>query len=135
MLYNILTGYGVTKTEAEDIIFVCCTIEALTGCGNQFFFTDGQANTSITSHYADIGHLNQIDWDIILSGNFKKTDADVDRQRRYQAEFLVKYHVPVNCISAIAVYNKKTETFVRNQLDKAGVLIPVYIKKDFYFNR
>ncbi|OQP66081.1 hypothetical protein A3860_14680 [Niastella vici] len=135
MLYNILTGYGIDKVAPEDIIFLCCTVEAVTKCGNDFFFTDGQANTAITEHYNDLVDLGKIDWDVIKSKDFRKTADDVDRQRRYQAEFLIKHFVPTTCISAIVVYNEKCANFVKKELEKAGSLIPVHIKKSYYFNR
>lgn len=134
MLYNILTGYGVPKRKPEDIIVLATTVASASKC-DKYFFTDGQANTYISGHYNDLKNLDKIDWDVVTSGNFKKAETDTDRSRRYQAEFLIHHHVPLNCIEAIAVYNQACANFVKSLLDKAGLLIPVHIKKSFYFNR
>ncbi|MBI3720352.1 MAG: DUF4433 domain-containing protein [Sphingobacteriales bacterium] len=135
MLYNILTGYGVQQFNPEELIIIAGTVTKLSACGNNYFFTNGQANTSITKHLNDLSMLNEVDWEVIRSGDFKKTITDIDRPRRYQAEFLVHSHVPVNCIEAIAVYNESCATFVKRALAKTDWIIPVYIKKSFYFNR
>ena len=135
MLYNILTGYGVPRVAPEHIVCMVTSVDALAGCGNRCFFTDGQANTLITDHYTDLKDLAQVDWTVVRSGDFTKSNADPDRLRRYQAEFLVHSHVPVNCIEAIVVYNESCSTFVRTELDKAGLIIPVHVSKKHYFNR
>jgi ssDNA thymidine ADP-ribosyltransferase, DarT len=134
MLYNILTGYGVPKLAPENIIFITATLSNIVTCGHRYFFTDGQANTHISNHLHELADLDQIDWDVIQSGDFRKTITDIDRPRRYQAEFLVHGHLPVNYIETIAVYNDSSATFVKQELEKTGILIPVYIKKYFYFN-
>lgn len=135
MLYNILTGYGVPKVPPNEIIFVATTVSKLISCESDYFFTDGQANTRISRHLHQIQDLNKIDWEVIKSGDFRKSINDIDRPRRYQAEFLVKRHVPVNCIEAIVAYNETGATFVKKELARTDLLIPVYIKKSFYFNR
>src|SRR6185312_10922866 len=55
--------------------------------------------------------------------------------RRYQAEFLIHEKVPLNCIRAIVVYNESCATFVKKKLALTGLIIQVYIKRSFYFNR
>jgi hypothetical protein len=135
MLYNILTGYGVPKVPPGEIIFIATTVSKVASCGNRYFFTDGQANTSISRHLHQLQDLDKVDWEVINSGDFKKSMADIDRPRRYQAEFLVESHVPVNCIEAIVAYNESGATFVKKELARTDLLTPVYIKNSFYFNR
>lgn len=135
MLLNILTGYSVQKLPPGEIIFIVATVTKIVTCGNRYFFTDGQANTSISRHLHHLQELDRVDWEVISSGDFKKSIVDIDRPRRYQAEFLVEGHVPVNCMEAIVAYNESSATFVKKELARTDLLIPVYIKKSFYFNR
>ncbi len=135
MLYNILTGYGVTKVKPEEIIFLVTDVPGIEKCKRLYFFSDGQANTRISKHYNDLKDLDKIDWEIVKSGDFTKSIDDNDRTRRYQAEFLVHEKVPVNCIKAIVVYNETCATFVKKVLAKTSLLIPVSITQSFYFNR
>ena len=136
MFYNIITGYQdplVPKQNKEDIIVIRCLISDLCQAG-KFFFTDGQANVkSLTNHYNNLNDLDKIDWDIIQKGDFKKEEADTDKQRRYQAEFLVHSHVPVNLIQSINVYNNKAFTFVQTELAKTTIIKPVFIQKPYFF--
>jgi hypothetical protein len=136
MLYNIVTGYWaplVPKISKSDIIVIRCEINQLIKV-NRFFFTNGQANDALTRHYNDLSKLNKIDWANIQNSNFSKSDDDFDRARRYQAEFLVYYHVPVEAIESIIVYNEGTAKFVKDELSQAGVILPVHISPKCFFN-
>lgn len=136
MLYNIVTGYWaplVPEISRKDIIIIRCEISRLSSV-NRFFFTDGQANDALTKHYNDLSKTNKIDWENIQKGNFSKSDGDFDRPRRYQAEFLVYYHVPVDAIESIVVYTEGTAKFVENELLKAGESFPVHISPESFFN-
>ena len=136
MLYNIVTGYWaplVPKILKKDIIIIRCEITKLSNV-NRFFFTNGQANDALTKHYNDLSKINKIDWENIQNGNFSKSDGDFDRPRRYQAEFLVYYHVPVNAIESIIVYNDGTAKFVGDELSQAGVTLAVHISPNYFFN-
>ena len=135
MHYNIVTGHYapvVPKVEKEDILVTRAEIIKLTGL-DRFFFTDGQANTAITTHFNDIASLGHIDWPIIHYSDFKKSESDQDKQRRYHAEFLVHGHIPVSYIESLFVYNDKAATFVEKELNKAKVNLPVHINTDYFF--
>jgi hypothetical protein len=137
MLFNIITGYQaplVPKLNKEEIIVVRCLIENLSKA-NRFFFTDGQANViAITNHYHSLEQLDKIDWDIIQHGDFKKSAADSDKQRRYQAEFLVHHHVSASLIESIHVYNNKAATFAQAEMAKTDKLIPIKIHPLYFFD-
>ncbi|MGI8634952.1 MAG: type II toxin-antitoxin system toxin DNA ADP-ribosyl transferase DarT [Segetibacter sp.] len=136
MLYNIVTGYYapvVPRVAREDILVVRCLIKTL-ATTPRFFFTDGQANDAFTNHYNQTHYGKNIDWDSIQTSNFSKSDGDFDRQRRYQAEFLVHQHVPLSMIESLCVYNRKAATFVQSELEKAGITtIPIHIQPAYYF--
>lgn len=78
--------------------------------------------------------INNVDWESIQNGNFNKSDGDLDRPRRYQAEFLVYYHIPVKAIESIIVYNEGTAKFVASELSDARVTLPVHISPKSFFN-
>jgi ssDNA thymidine ADP-ribosyltransferase, DarT len=136
MLYNIITGYRaplVPKRNREDIVVFRCLIVDLSK-SDKFFFSDGQANvTSITEHYNDLKHLDKIDWEIIHKSDFKNEAGDTDKQRRYQAEFLVHSHVPIERVESINVYNEKASDFVKREIAKTDLLIPVNIIPNYFF--
>jgi hypothetical protein len=135
MLYNIITGYYaplVPKLSRDEIIIIRSEIAELSA-NTRTFFTDGQANAAYSKHYTDLKDLDKIDWESIQQSNFHKSDADTDRTRRYQAEFLVYAHVPLDLIESILVYNEKIATFVNIQLAAAGINIPVLVAPVCFF--
>ncbi len=136
MLYKIQTGHGgVSQHPAQDIIYIVCTFESLTGHCPEWFFTDGHAKTSISKPYNSPTNLDKIDWDIINEYDWKNTDKDTDRMRRKQAEFLVRHHVPKECIVGIVVYNEESSNFVVEVLRESatGSQLPVAIRPKFYY--
>lgn len=132
MLYNIVTGYYaplVPQLSREEIIVLRSKI-AILGQSKRFFFTDGQANTVYSKHYTDLKDLDKIDWESIQQSNFQKSDSDTDRPRRYQAEFLVHSHLP---IESILVYDDSAEAVVNTNLKVAGLNIPVTVAPICFF--
>jgi hypothetical protein len=135
MLYNIVTGYQapiVPKVERNDIIIFHARISQLILSG-QYFFTNGQANDALTDHFNDVKDLALVDWKCIKSGNFSKSEGDFDKPRRYQAEFLVRHHVPLSFLDGIVVYNHSVTTFVQDELKKAGIVLPVSVNANHFF--
>ncbi|MCF2490814.1 DUF4433 domain-containing protein [Dyadobacter sp. CY347] len=136
MLYNIITGYKapvVPQLSPEDMIVIRAEIEELSR-NRHFFFTDGQANTALSKHYNNLRDLDKIDWESIQQSNFQKSDEDTDRPRRYQAEFLVHSHVPLESIESFLVYNEKVATIVNTNLNLAGLNIPVRVAPICFFS-
>lgn len=136
MLYNIVTGHRapkVPKVPRENILVIRCLIEQLAKCG-RYFFTDGQANVSNgTNHFHDLKDLDKIDWAIIQTSSFSKSTDDLDRARRYQAEFLVHDHVPVSAVESIVVYNKIAQARVEAQLKELQKDLSVQIIRNYFF--
>ncbi|MBC7554061.1 MAG: DUF4433 domain-containing protein [Taibaiella sp.] len=136
MQYNIVTGYWepeVPKLNRQYLLVIECRIEVLAGL-ERFLFTDGQANAAVTTHYNDLQYISAIDWLNIQHGHFHKSDGDFDRPRRYQAEFLVHHHVPVESINALFVHNEKAATFVKEKLKEAdNKNLKVHVQPELYF--
>lgn len=136
MLYNIVTGYyapKVPRREKNEIIALRFQLSRLIK-EPQWFFTDGQANDGESKHYNDLRNLNQIDWECIQHSNFGKSDGDYDRQRRYQAEFLVYEQVPTTCIESVNVYTAEMQKWAEKEISKAGLKIPVNVQKYYFFD-
>jgi hypothetical protein len=136
MLYNILTGYaGLQRCSPDKIIYLCTKIPDLINSCPKFFFTDGQANQHITEHFNNINNLNEVDWEVVNGSDFKKTPEDFDKPRRYQAEFLVHQHVPIDCITRIITYDNTTMNSIKSLLLEVGLKITVEVspKNCYYF--
>jgi len=131
MLLKIRDGNGgITKRPQSDIVYIVCKVDDIIACCPHWCFTNGHAKTAITEFYNDIGHLDQVDWSLVKQRYWSNTEEDFDRVRRKQAEFLVKDHVPVNCISGIATYNDKAKEFIDNIVNELALNIIVKVNPD-----
>lgn len=137
MLYNIHTAYGANGRQQHEIIYLGCKVTKLTEDGLQWCFTDGNAAKKITEFYNDLDDLKELDWRSITTTDFRddNADGDPDRKRKKHAEFLVKDHVPVNCIGKIVVFNQARHDQVKALVDKHGKNIAVQIDstRQYYF--
>jgi hypothetical protein len=134
MLLNIKTGYrGITQRPQADIVYVSCSIANIIHSCNEWCFTDGHAKTAITTFYNDVDDLKHVDFTMVSERYWRNTVDDFDRMRRKQAEFLVKHHVPPDCVSNIVVYNDDASARVSNLVASSGKTIKVHTLKDFYY--
>lgn len=81
-------------------------------------FTNGHAKHRITAFYNHLEAMEWLDWTTIYSRYWSKANDDLDSQRRKAAEFLVKDHVPVACISSIYVYDRSSQEVVQALVDQ-----------------
>ena len=100
-----------------------------------FIFTDGHAKDRLTSFFTTRDDLKEVDWEVIGSRYWNNTPEDDTRQRRKQAEFLVRDHVPPDCIGAIVVYDKEMCDFAAEIIQRLELSIAVHIdsKSKFYY--
>lgn len=136
MLLKIKTGYGVNQIPQENIIFICCNTEDIIRNTNQWCYTDGHAKNKITEFFNDIKDLHHIDWEAVNATYWKSDIYDMDRARKKQAEFLVKYFIPVSCIHSIIVKNESKKEEVQQLLRKLDLDIPVEVDTNnkLYYN-
>ena len=136
MLYNIKTGYrGITYRPQGEIVYIVCRVNTLIKNCEEYCFTDGHAKNAITEFYNDTANLTEVDWNMAAERQWSNTEDDFDRMRRKQAEFLVKHHVSVNCISDVVVLNEQRKTFVEEIINRLGLEIPVRVNPNnqFYY--
>ena len=134
MLLNIKTGYrGITQRPQGDIVYIVSNVHTLARHCEEWCFTNGHAKNTITEFYNDLENLSEVDWDIVAERHWRNTEDDFDRMRRKQAEFLVKNHVPVTCISGMVVLNEIRKTFVEEIINTLELEIPVWVNPNHQF--
>lgn len=106
MLYVInrsgVEGYAGGQVP---IIHLVSSTEAVDAAGLKWVFTEGHAVMNYTDFFDDFDDLDEIDWPLMNSKYWNDTDADPDRCRRRQAEFLVHDFSPWELVSGIGVCN------------------------------
>ena len=136
MLLNIKTGYrGITLRPQHEIVFLVTSIKRIMRNCHSWCFTNGHAKNNITRFYNNYEDLNNVDWDTVRLRRWANSLEDMDRQRRKEAEFLVKDYVPTVCIYKIYVFNEECKLRVENIVNNIGLDIPVIIdsNKNLYF--
>jgi len=137
MLFQIATGFdGIQQFPQEKIIYIVSRMDIIQKEGLVFVFTDGHARATITTFFSmdELDKLIEIDWATVYTELWKNDESDKDRQRRKQAECLIKDYLPVNCIERILIYNEEAQKKVVTLSSEFGLTIPVQIKKKAYYD-
>ena len=136
MLLNIHTGYnGVVRRRNDEIVILVGQLPVFAARGLGVVFTDGHAYmTQTQKHYFnDLARLDQVDWAILRARNFARDPADPDKSRRYQAEALVRSHVPVDALSGIVCNSAVGKARIDHWLADRGRQMPVAVRPRWYF--
>ena len=136
MLYQIATGYeGVAKIPQSDIVYLVTNHDSILQHGLGWFFTDGHARHGMTKFYTSEAGFDELDWEAVYAVNWKNTDIDPDRQRKKQAEYMVKTAVPLSCIKFILVFETQCQQKIENLQIELNRDIPVRVSKQAYYDR
>ena len=116
------------------MVYIVCRIKDIVAQCPVWCFTDGHAKNKLTEFYNDIKDLIHVDWEIVSTQFWGNDEANMDRMRRKQAEFLVKDCVPVSCVARIIVKTADREAYVKTILSRLAIEIPIYVdSKNNYF--
>lgn len=103
------------------IIYLCINIERLDK--DDAVFTNSSANTNTPPiFYDDLTHLDELDWDLILSRKWKMESDDAKHKK--MAEALIRTKVDIREIEAIVVYNKGVKKEVEKVFKQNGLKAP-----------
>lgn len=128
MLYLIMNGYqGVAQRPQKDLVFFVCKFDAIKNSDLEYVFTDRNAKIEIAKFYNNSADLEQLNWDIINSKDWKNDETNLSRQDYKQAELLVRSHVPVNYVHALVVKNAERKVYFEELLAKLALNIKVYV--------
>lgn len=132
MLYNIKTGYnGIVKRPMADIVILVSSLHKLKENGVPFIYSDRHAYLKTAIFSDDIGKLSEmIIWPVLQARNFKKDD--VDRFEKYQAEALVRKHVPLNALIGAVCYSDDVCQQMQNLADLHSAKLRIITQPKWY---
>ncbi len=134
MLMNIKTGYkDVIQRPNSEIVIIVARIREFWSGGLSAVFSNGHALMKQTQYFSSAADLGQIDWNILQNRDFKKTEADTDKSRRYQAEALVHGHVPIALIRGIVCNTVAGKARVDGWAQSRGLQLNVVVRSGWYF--
>lgn len=136
MLLQLKTGQVEGYAEGQEpIIYLVTSAQAVARSGMEFVFSDGHGIAAFTEWSDNLAELNRVDWDMVYQRYWKDTEADPDRQRRKQAEFLIHRRCDWALIQGIAVINDTMKARVEEILGPFDTSLhrPVKVKRDWYY--
>ena len=137
MMLNLKTDRVSGYSEGQEpLIYLVSTVQTIHDNGNSYVFSDGHGIATFTSWYNDLRHLNQIDWNMVYKRYWADDpENDPDRQRRKQAEFLVRNFCDWSLIKEITVINKEMQNRVQAVFETfpQEMKRTVTIKRDWYY--
>jgi hypothetical protein len=133
-LYNLVTGRVPDYSDGQGpLVTLVVSVDEVLAAGHQAVFYDGHALSAFSSCYDDPRALANFDWTAIDGTQF--SNADPDRKRRKQAEFMVHRVLPWSLLRGIAVCDDAALGRVRAilALFPADVYKPVLVRANWYF--
>ena len=111
MLYVIQNGGNFVEraTNAEDIVYVVCSVQRIIESNLTYYFSDGHATDRLTTFYnkgkiTDLPIL--IDWDSIKAPYWGGQE-NLNVKRKKQAEFLIADDISPDSIIGLGCYNEE----------------------------
>jgi hypothetical protein len=137
MLYNIITGTNVARCDRKDLVLLVAYAEELAAANpaiGHIITTNGNAAAEITIFKLGYQQVESfVSFDLIDSGNFASDARDVDKKRRYNAEFLVYRFVPLSFVRHILVCGKEVLNELRAQYADTPLAERFAQKPEFFF--
>jgi hypothetical protein len=133
MLYVIQKGFNmVAPTLAENIVYCVTSVQKIIDLNLDYVFTDGHAVDSFTTLYNNV-NINDIeellDWNAIKAVYWKSED-DLDKKRRKEAEFLVMGDIDFSAILGYVVYNQNAkERMIGFGIDESVI----FVREGYYY--
>ena len=133
MLYTIHKGnVPAYRNGQANILHLVSSAEAVAQAKLPFVFTDGHAVVQISLFYNELKDWNQVDWKVVEDWRWYDTEADNDRKRRKQAEFLVKGFFPFSLVQEVGVYSAAIRDRVLPLLENLEQKPIVSIQRNWY---
>lgn len=126
MLYAISGGFVEGYADGQQpVVYLCSTVEDVDEAGLPWVFTEGHADMDFTDFFDDLTDLDKVDWALMKARYWNDTDAEPDRKRRRQAEFLVHNFFPWELVSYIGAYDRsiaeKVGAIIKGSNPKVGI--------------
>lgn len=128
MLFLIKNGLsGVQKRLQEDVVYLVCNFETIKLNELEYVFTDRNAKIAVANYFQNEQDFDKLDWESIRAKQWASDDTNLSRRDLKQAEFLVRKHVPVNCIHAIVLKTNNRQAYFEEMIRNLDLTITVHV--------
>jgi hypothetical protein len=126
MLFAIHCGHSDFGDGQGQVVHLVSTIERATQLGRRWAFSDRHAELAHAQHFADLQHLEQVDWAAMPKRHW------VDVKEARQAEFLVRDFFELAAIVEVVARDEAVATQARQALAVAANPPPVVVQPLWY---
>jgi hypothetical protein len=133
MMYNINTGHGVRHVPNEEIVIFVSSLPHIAAAGIEFIFTNQHAYPPMAEYFRDLAQLDQIDWPLLRSRDFRNDPDDPGKKERYQAEALVWKCVPLGALRGVCCYTSTVEAHIKAEIERRSLTFNVGVQRSWYF--
>ncbi|HEY5329656.1 MAG TPA: DUF4433 domain-containing protein [Acidobacteriaceae bacterium] len=133
MMYNIHTGYNVTRVPNEEILILVSSLNRISELHIPFVFTDQHAYLKTANCYRLREDLANIDWNLLNSRNFQHDPDNPSKKDRYQAEALIWKYVPLEALLGICSYTDEVDGWVKAELTQRKLKMNTNVQRNWYF--
>lgn len=133
MMYNIKTGWGVRQRNNREIAIIVSSLPTVRDAGHDFLFTDRHAYLLAAKFYRQLSDLVEIDFELLKNRDFQRDPDDPAKVERYQAEALIKDHVPVDTLLGIGCCTAREKASLDQEIEKRQLSLQILIRPNWYF--
>lgn len=134
MFLNIKTGWnGIRQRHNDEIVILVSSLPRLKDLGVPFVFTDRHAVLNTAQFFTDLSGLAQIDWEILQQRDFKRDPEDPGKVERYEAEALIKNHVPIDALLGMICHTDSVARALMTQVEQRRLNLQVIPRPQWYF--
>jgi hypothetical protein len=116
-----------------DIAIFVASLHRLAQDGIPFVIADRHAYLATAKFVGDISGLELLDWPRLQTRDFKHDPDDPSKFERYQAEALIRDHLPVSALAGILCYGPEQAKILQEQVDVHRCSTRVFQRRDCYF--
>ena len=134
MMFNIKTGWnGLRQRRNDEIVILVSSVHRWAALDLPFVFSDRHAYLMAARFSSDAADLDRIPWDLLRERDFKRDPEDPGKIERYEAEALVKDHVPVGALLGVACFNQVVAAEIGAIVNAAAAELRVLVRPGWYF--
>ena len=134
MLLNIKTGYqGLKMTPMPDIAIIFTSLHKIRDEGVGYVFSDRMALVATAQFFSDLRELDNVDWPLLKSRNFKRDPDDPGKVERYMAEALIHQYLPVKALLGIACHGPAQQKQLQDEASRLALTTPIVVQPGWYF--
>ncbi len=118
----------------ERVIYLQTSVERVQTLGLTWAVSNRNAAQALAQFTDDAVELDtHVDWAVIRSSSWGRTDDDPDRPARRQAELLVHRVLPWEAVERVVTKTAAVATEARSILDAAGRSVAIDVIRRWYF--